>query len=145
MFTKALLSAALAGVSVAQKDLVFTSQGHMKMKKPSFTNVGSFEGTDDFFVIASFGPLTSGSISMVPGIKDAVIAGDASVLSSVKLDTGSFEWPNNVEVVPSDVFGERAIVVPDGFLVPGKSNGGVYLTTIDSTDVTKATGTKKIS
>jgi hypothetical protein len=47
--------------------------------------------------------------------------------------------------VPHDVFGQNAIVVPDGFLVPGKSNGGIYIVTMDSKDVTKTTGTHKIS
>jgi len=35
--------------------------------------------------------------------------------------------------------------VPDGFLVPGKSNGGLYVITMDATDITKTTGTFKIS
>jgi len=36
-------------------------------------------------------------------------------------------------------------VVPDGFLVPGKSNGGVYVVTMDDSDLTKAVSTTKIS
>jgi len=68
-------------------------------------------------------------------------------LKGTKLDTGdySFKWPNNAEIIPSDVFGERAIVVPDGFLVPGHKNGGVYVISMDDTDITKTTGTVKIS
>lgn len=50
-----------------------------------------------------------------------------------------------MQVVPFDVFGERAIVVPDGFLVPGKSDGGVYVITMDANDITKTTGTFKLS
>ena len=34
---------------------------------------------------------------------------------------------------------------PDGFLVPLKSNGGIYAVRIDPQDVTKTTGTVKIS
>jgi len=50
-----------------------------------------------------------------------------------------------VQVVPDDVFGFRAIVVPDGFLVPGHSNGGVYIVKMDETDVTQTVSTTKIS
>jgi hypothetical protein len=44
-------------------------------------------------------------------------------------------------VVPHDVFGQRALVVPDGFLVPGKSDGNIFIVTIDDSDITKTTGT----
>ena len=48
-------------------------------------------------------------------------------------------------MVPHEVFGFRAIVVPDGFLVPGHKDGGVYVIQMDDTDVTKAVNTVKIS
>ena len=35
--------------------------------------------------------------------------------------------------------------MPDGFLVPGKSDGGVYIVTVDDSDITKTTGTFKLS
>lgn len=35
--------------------------------------------------------------------------------------------------------------MPDGFLVPGKSNGGVYIITMDPSDITKTVSTTKIS
>lgn len=38
--------------------------------------------------------------------------------------------------MPGDVFGERAILVPDGFLVPGHSNGGLYVLRMDEADAT---------
>ena len=48
-------------------------------------------------------------------------------------------------MVPFDVFGQRAILVRDGFLVPGKTNGGVYIITMDPSDVTITTAVTKIS
>jgi hypothetical protein len=41
--------------------------------------------------------------------------------------------------VPTEVFGSKisAFVVPDGFLVPGHANGGVYVVEVDPTDITK--------
>lgn len=78
----------------------------------------------------------------MPDVKAAVVAGDVSTLKQHKLVVDPFEWPNNVQVVPEDVFndGSRNIIVPDGFLVPGKSNGGVYIITVDANDITKVTG-----
>ena len=104
-----------------------------------------YEDSEDFLLLSSFGALSSGEVYVVEGIKDAVASGDASSLQSVKLDTGSFVWPNMVEVIPQDVFGERAIVVPDGFLVPMKTNGGVYVIRMDSSDITKVNDVVKIS
>jgi hypothetical protein len=94
---------------------------------------------------SSFSALSAGALYVVPGITAAVKSGDVSKLTSVKLNTPDFKWPNDVKVIPYDVFNLRAIVVPDGFLVPGKQDGGVYVVTMDSTDVTKAVDTFKIS
>lgn len=50
-----------------------------------------------------------------------------------------FTWPNNIDVVPPEVFGEgvNAIAVPDGFLVPFHSNGEIYIITTDPSDISK--------
>lgn len=50
-----------------------------------------------------------------------------------------------MQVVPDDVFDFRAIIVPDGFLVPGHSNGGLYILKMDDTDLTEVVSTTKIS
>jgi len=47
-----------------------------------------------------------------------------------------FKWPNDMNIIPHDVFGVNAIDVPDGFLPPGKSNGNVYVITTDPNDIT---------
>ena len=53
--------------------------------------------------------------------------------------SSDFTWPNNIELIPSNVFGAsfRGIVVPDGFLVPFHNNGEVYVLELDPTDYTK--------
>ena len=61
------------------------------------------------------------------------------------LDTPNFLWPNFAKVVPESVFNQRVIVVPDGFLPPGKNNGGIYLTLLDSSDITKTVKTVTIT
>jgi len=108
--------------------------------------MGKFEDDDtSFLLVSSFGAMSSGHIYMVPDVEDAVKNGDASHSKAVKLDTPKFEWPNNINVVPHEVFNERAIVVPDGFLVPGKKDGGVYIVRMDPTELTKTSDTVKIT
>lgn len=86
-----------------------------------------------------------GAVYVVPNLKEAIINNSVDKLTSVKLDTPNFIWPNVVEVIPFDVFNARAIVVPDGFLVPGKNNGGVYIISMSDCDITQTTQTIKIS
>jgi hypothetical protein len=59
-------------------------------------------------------------------------------MGSVEL-SDAFTWPNNIDIVPSEVFGSNvhAISVPDGFLVPFHNNGEVYIITTDPSDITK--------
>lgn len=129
----------------ATADVTSTSMGHFSLKNAAFPSVAQFNGSERFLLCSSFGALSSGAIYVVPGLEAAVQNNTVSKLVAKELKTPSFEWPNNVATIPEDVFGYRAIVVPDGFLVPGKSNGGVYIVTMDATDITLATGTFKIS
>ena len=149
MFAQALLSAGLAAVASAQVDLEFTSQGQFSAHDAAFITVSKWSDSDEFLLGSAFGPspVGHGSVYIIPNIKDAVKAGDVSTLAPVALDTGhtKFTWPNNVAAVPEDVFGNRSIVVPDGFLVPGHSNGGVYIVEMDAEDLTKVTSTTKIT
>lgn len=84
---------------------------------------------------------SSGKLHVVPNIKEAIGSQDLSKLEPVELATPSFKWPNFAKTVPQDVFDQRVIVVPDGFIPPGKGNGGIYLTVIDGSDVTKTVKT----
>ena len=136
MFTKTVLAGALAAYASATADLTFTSNNKFSVKNAAFVNLGQFNGSEDFLLVSAFAPMSSGHVYMVPGVKEAVKNGDVSSLEPVKLDTPSFEWPNDISVVPHDVFGERAIVVPDGFLVPGKKNGGIYIVRMDPDNLT---------
>ena len=43
------------------------------------------------------------------------------------------------------MFNERAIHVPDGFLVPGKKDGGIYIVRMDSNDLTTVVDTVEIT
>ena len=90
MFTKALLSAAFAACATAQVDLEFTSQGRFSLKHAAFINVGQFEDSEEFLLLSQFSAMGSGHIYIVPDVKEAVVAGDASSLEAVKLDTSKF-------------------------------------------------------
>ena len=146
----ALACFAAVSTAVTVGDIEFTSIGTFKQKEAAFIQMTNFEGSEDFLMFTAFSgtPWAKGSVSIVPGVKEAVQNNDVSGLKGTKLDTGniSFKWPNDARVIPADVFdGQRAIVVPDGFLVPGHKNGGVYVISMDSEDITKTNGTVKIS
>mmetsp|Transcript_44470 Transcript_44470/g.60320 ORF Transcript_44470/g.60320 Transcript_44470/m.60320 type:complete len:299 (+) Transcript_44470:31-927(+) len=123
-----------------------TSMGKFKVKNAAFPEMGKYDDSDDFLIVSSFGALSSGHVYVVPDVASYIQNDDVKNADAFKLKTPSFEWPNEVKAVPSDVFeGKRAIVVPDGFLVPGKSNGGVYIIEIDANDVTQAVNTYTLS
>jgi len=115
--------------------------GQFKTKNPAFLSATKFHDSDDFLLVSEFSAFGNGGVYVVPGVKDAVADSAIKGLKSHKLNMGKFQWPNNVSVIPESVFGKdvRAIVVPDGFLVPGHANGGVYILTVDNDDITKAT------
>lgn len=137
----------LAAVAFADPDVAWESIGRFKMNKPAFPNISKYSDSDPFLLMSSFKAFGSGSIFVTENITEAVKAGDVSNLDSVKLDTHGFEfqWPNDVKTIPEDVFGFRAIVVPDGFLVPGHANGGVYIMRMADDDITKTEFVVKIS
>jgi len=103
--------------------------------------VTEFHDSDPFLLVSTFtgSPIGKGHVYVVPEIKEAVINNTVSKLKEQKLDTGiSLQWPNDVKLVPSGVFEEnRSIVIPDGFLVPGHADGGIYVVVIDDDDITK--------
>jgi hypothetical protein len=126
-----------ASQALATTDVAWTSIGKFDCKNAAFPFIQNYQdGSGDFLIMSSFGAMSSGQIYIVPNIADAVKAGDASTLEAVKLETGGFVWPNMTKIVPKEVFGKRAIYVPDGFLVPLKTNGGIYVIEMDDTDLT---------
>jgi len=142
---KTFAAALIATLATATPDVAFESMGQFKLKHAAFPTISEFEDSDKFLLCSTFSAFGSGNVYVVPDVSAAVQAGDVSTLESVKLDTPGFEWPNDVQVIPHDVFNNRSIIVPDGFLVPGHSNGGLYIITMDDEDITKTVSTVKIS
>jgi len=127
----------------------FESIGKIDYDLSSYIQLGKF-GNEDFLLISEFdgAPWASGSVALVPGIKDAVKNGNVSDLKAYTLDPTpyDFENPNNASFVPADVFeGEHAIIVPDGFLIIGHRDGGVYLLLQDEDDLSKTKKTVKLT
>ena len=69
--------------------------GKFDLSNAGFVAPSKFEDSEDFLLVGSFG-FFGADIYVVPGIKDAVTAGDVSNLEPVKLDTKGLIWPNNV-------------------------------------------------
>eukprot|EP00053_Salpingoeca_punica_P008678 m.77565 g.77565 ORF g.77565 m.77565 type:complete len:416 (+) comp14706_c0_seq1:33-1280(+) len=103
--------------------LPFRQYGEVQLEHPSFFSVVQPEG-DEFpsLLVSEFGPLSSGKVLQLTNLNlrsaDAV---NASVISS------AFLWPNMISMAPAGALPVETLVVPDGFLVPGYSTGGIWL------------------
>ncbi len=53
---------------------------------------------------------------------------------TTRLLTDGLAWPNLISVIPKSTFGINAILIPDGFLPPGKSNGAIKIMTLDDSN-----------
>jgi len=146
---KAFASTMVATLATATPDVAWTSMGHFKVDKAAFLEIGNFAGSEKFLLASSFsaGPLGTGKVFVIPGVEAAVTAGSVDHLKQHQLDMHgvSLQWPNSVTIIPDDVFGFRAIMVPDGFLVPGHADGGLYIIKMDDEDITKSQSVTKIT
>ena len=71
-----------------------------------------------------------------------------SNLYAYPLDSSPYEFKstNKAQKVPDDVFpGEKALLVPDGFLTPGDRTGNVYLMLLENDDITGVKKTIKLA
>lgn len=101
----------------------YRSLGKFNIPHPSFVEVLTCkDGTSPSLWITEFSPLTSGKVSGVQNI--TALYPDFSKTDPVVV-SDSFLWPNEVSRAP-DELGDY-LVVCDGFLVPLKSTGGVYM------------------
>ena len=128
----ALLSSALLVQVGLATDIAYKLLGTIKTDSPAFLQVQKFPNQPEFLLISEFGAFSSGKVSVISNIRDA-FEGKAqfSDLKSTVLSS-AFKWPNSISVIPEDVFpGVNAIVVPDGFLPPGKTNGNIYVLKTD--------------
>eukprot|EP00455_Lapot_gusevi_P009013 TRINITY_DN13_c0_g1_i5.p1 TRINITY_DN13_c0_g1~~TRINITY_DN13_c0_g1_i5.p1 ORF type:complete len:405 (-),score=164.36 TRINITY_DN13_c0_g1_i5:108-1322(-) len=121
---RVLVFLALLGVCLAQTRLL----GTFNVPHPSFLDVTPFSAGGPLnLVITSFdgNPFAGGSVF---NIRD--IATQLQNISNIEVSTitSSLAWPNEVYAIPKTIFGaDNYLLVADGFLVPGKSTGNVYV------------------
>jgi len=112
----------------------YTLLGIIQTSQPAFMLIASYQGslpypTPSLFVSSFTGnPLGSGSVSVIENITAYFSNFSSAQPTSLGL---SFSWPNVLTALPAPAQQQlgttNAILVPDGFLVPGKSNGGLYI------------------
>ncbi|KAK6212596.1 hypothetical protein LQW54_005181 [Pestalotiopsis sp. IQ-011] len=98
------------------------SLGTLSLSHAGFAEVISQGGEDALFV-SSFGLLGDS----VHRINDISTVGSVGLgkLTAAKIG-GSITWPNDITVAPAEVFGAEGVLVGGGFLVPTKTNGGIW-------------------
>lgn len=98
------------------------SLGTMSLPNAGFASFLEQDGETSLFVSA-FTALLSDAVYR---INDLTSSTSISSLDSTKL-SGSITWPNDIRAAPTEIFGSDGIVIGGGFLVPGKTDGGIYL------------------
>jgi hypothetical protein len=137
-----LVCAALAeGARIKESRRAFTPKvlsGNMRIKRPAFM---MYDELHDDVVISQFGketplgvfnPINLPAASTILRIPRSEI-GNEIASGNLKADysrttpwvKSGLQWPNKLSKTPSDY--PEFTVVPDGFLPPGKSDGGVFL------------------
>eukprot|EP01102_Stenamoeba_stenopodia_P003702 TRINITY_DN1385_c0_g1_i1.p2 TRINITY_DN1385_c0_g1~~TRINITY_DN1385_c0_g1_i1.p2 ORF type:complete len:228 (+),score=39.95 TRINITY_DN1385_c0_g1_i1:111-794(+) len=77
-------------------------------------------------------PFDSDEIFNVNNFAAVVAKGGVAINATHPLGfTTEVTWPNQAIAAPYDVFNASVLVAAGGFLVPGKSTGGVYLFNLD--------------
>lgn len=84
----------------------------------------NFSRPDLFVTTFTVNPFGRGRVFSVKNIGQQI-----RNLPNVKIDTITTQlwWPNDVDIVPYEVFNGNYVWIADGFLVPGKSTGGIYI------------------
>lgn len=99
-----------------------TSLGSLSLSNVGFAEVISQGGEDALFV-SSFS-LLQDAVHRINDISTLPAVG-LGQLDATKV-SGSITWPNDISLAPAEVFGTEGVVVGGGFLVPTKTDGGIY-------------------
>ena len=126
MFISAIAIALLATATAADFTFKYRPLGQISVKDPAFLRVLQCSGGPPSLWITHFSPLTPGEILAVFNLSASFPDFTAA---KIHLLSSHFKWPNIVSMAPAQI-GEY-LVVPDGFLVPLKRTGGLYLLKIN--------------
>eukprot|EP00211_Chloroparvula_japonica_P006447 CAMPEP_0119122788 /NCGR_PEP_ID=MMETSP1310-20130426/2943_1 /TAXON_ID=464262 /ORGANISM="Genus nov. species nov., Strain RCC2339" /LENGTH=414 /DNA_ID=CAMNT_0007112501 /DNA_START=30 /DNA_END=1274 /DNA_ORIENTATION=- len=104
--------------------------GEFKYRHAAFVQIfPSTHGGTNSLWLTSFQALGKGKVSYVIDIEREVVNNTTSSITAKDV-SGGFLWPNLVSYIPKGVIGgddSPIALVPDGFLVPGKSTGGLFV------------------
>ena len=98
--------------------------GSVSVAHPSFVELLQCGSASPSLWITAFSgsPLSAGEVHAIASVSSYADFSSAKVTT---VSSGFFKWPNRVSAAPKEI--GNFVVVPDGFLVPGKSTGGIYL------------------
>lgn len=94
--------------------------GSLNIVRPAFLSIHQ-----DQLIVSQFGLFHKGQVSVLKGLKESLQNLDKIQFKTL-IEDRNVSWPNEVHLFDSRDSG-WAGVVSSGFLVPGKSNGGVFL------------------
>jgi hypothetical protein len=106
------------------------SLGSLAIKHAGFAAVLPQNGKNALFVSA-FAFLATDGVYRVDDITKLPTVGLAG--EKATRIAGSVTWPNDITEAPKEVFGVDGIVLGGGFLVPTKTNGGIYFSPATAT------------
>lgn len=115
----------LQGCSAATSGYHYRPLGSISITNPSFVRVlqcGSAPSPSLWITEFSGELLKPGKVYTIANVSSFYPDFSAAKPTLV---SSNFKWPNLISVAPKEI--GDFIVVPDGFLVPGKSTGGIYL------------------
>lgn len=128
-FSCAVRAANISDTKSANIDIQLTNStidvtylGSLSLSDVGFAEVISQDGEDVLFV-SSFA-LLGDSVHRINDISTLPTVG-LEQLEATKI-SGSITWPNDISFAPEEVFGTEGVVVGGGFLVPTKTDGGIY-------------------
>ncbi|KAJ3271518.1 hypothetical protein HDV01_006569 [Terramyces sp. JEL0728] len=102
----------------------------------TLSHVGFANLVDNSLYLATFDGNPFGGKDAEYYIPDAsTIKAGATVTPT--LIPGSITWPNTATKAPSSVFGQDGVIISGGFLVPGRSNGGISFSAKNGGQITQ--------
>ncbi|XP_045177427.2 uncharacterized protein LOC123537655 [Mercenaria mercenaria] len=123
-------------VPVIVNSVNITSLGSFKVSNAAFVTLyenpnGADPKNKYDFVVSAFSaiPFATDTVQLVKGVGQYM-----SSVSGIKPEilTTQATWPNEAAGVPDAVFGKRMVIVPYGFILPFKTNGGLKLIDVSS-------------
>lgn len=113
-------------------DFKLTKLGIFKAVNPAFATIDRLphRNSSKALLLTSFSvnPFEGGRVRLVENVgKYLTTPQNVFSIKPVDISQGVMQWSNEVQRIPYEVFNKDYLWVADGFLVPGKRDGGVYI------------------